>query len=244
MQNKSFKSMTLISVFLVAASLAACGPKSGTEGESRDDGQAQDDDTVLPTWQYKMSVMTDFGKSDALLEKGTVVFDGTFSVLPSGAIETHEGKVSVTGTYRCREFDSDPPRMLDGTLEGGHSFSVDGSLIPAEDYNEFDIIPLEPLTADEGRAEYALISMPKVDDRNRVKISFGRERCTGSEFTPVIAEVISFGEIPFFSAEYFPFFVVSLDPEATFVQQIELNDEGSQVLSMAELCVAPAGTCP
>jgi hypothetical protein len=244
MQYKNFKSIILMLTFLVVASIAACGPSSSPDAESRSGGQAGDDDVTNPTWQYKMSIITDFGKSDALQENGTVIFDGTFLVLPSGAIESQGGKVSVTGAYRCRELNSDPPRMLEGALEGGHSFSLEGRLIPAEDYDDFEIIPLEPLTADEAKAEYALISMPKVDDRDRVTISFGRENCTGSDFTPVIAEVVSFGEIPFFNAEYFPFFVVPLDPQATFLEQIELNDEGSQVLSKAELCIAPAGKCP
>jgi hypothetical protein len=244
MQIKSHRSITLIVTVLVVVLLVACGPSSSSDAGAGVDDQSGDGDAANPTWQYKMSVITNFGKSNALQENGTVVFDGTFSVLPSGAIESHEGNVTVTGSYRCREVNSDPPKMLEGKLDGGHSFSVNGRLIPAEDYNEFNIFPLEPLTVDEAKAEYALISMPKVDDRDRVAISFGRENCTGSDFTPVIAEVISFGEIPFFNAEYFPFFVVSLDPQATFLEQIELNDEGSQVLSKAELCIAPAGKCP
>ena len=121
---------------------------------------------------------------------------------------------------------------------------MDGSLIPAEDYNDFDVIPLEPLTADETVTEYALLSIPKVSDRTRVSVDFGRENCTGSDFTPVVAEVVSFGEIPFFIGEYIPFFVVPLFPNAAFEDPIELNDEGSQVLSEAKICVAPSGLCP
>jgi len=238
MPRKSFQSVKWIFILLVAALLSTCGAVSSSDAESRNDDDGDQ------TWQYKLTIVTDFGETDALKENGTVTFDGTFGLdRSSGVILSDEGKVTVTGSYRCREVNSDPPRMLNGTLEGEQSFSIDGLLIPPEDYTRFNVLPLVPLTDDESAPEYARISIPKVVDRNRVTISFGREYCTGSGFTPVIAEVISFGEIPFFNLEHSPFFIVHLDPQAPFLEQIELNHEGSQVLSKAELCIALAGKC-
>ena len=244
MQNRRTRSIILILGLLLAASLTACEPSSGSQAEPQSDKQTEASGAGDAIWQYKMTISTNFGRSDALLEQGTVIFDGTFSVLPNGVIESLGGRVTVSGKYSCREFNSDPPRILEGTLAGEHAFVVEGSLIDAKDYDEFGIIPLEPLTADVLPAEYALISMPKVSDRTPITVSFDREKCTASDFTPVIAEVVSYGEIPFFSGDYIPFFVVALDSQAAFKEQITLNDEGSQVLSEAKVCVAPSGLCP
>ena len=244
MQNKRIQKTTLIIGFLLAAFLAACGPSSDSQAEPPSDKQPEASDTGNAPWQYKMTIMTNYGRTDALLEQGTVIFDGIFSVLPSTALEFREGRVTVSGKYSCREKNSDPPRILEGTLAGEHAFVVEGRLIPAKDYDQFGVVPLEGLTEDVSPAEYALVSMPKVSDRTPITVSFDREKCTGSNFTPVIAEAVSYGENPFLSGEYIPWFVVALDPEAAFIVPIDLTDDGSNVLSEARLCVAPSGLCP
>jgi hypothetical protein len=240
MHYKSHPSITSISILLlIVFSLTACGAVINSDVESRNEEEGDQ------TWQYKLTIVTDIGETDALKENGTVIFDGEFALdRASGVILPDEGKVTVSGSYRCREANSDPPRMLEGTLEGEHSFSLDGLLIPPKDYTRFNVMPLEPLTEDAAPSEYARVSIPKVVDRNRVTVSFGRENCTNSGFTPVIAEVISFGQIPFFNLEHSPFFIVLLDPQAAYLEQIELNHDGSQVLSKAELCIALPGKCP
>lgn len=246
MQNTRIRLATLILVFLLAASLAACGLSSGSESKPQNDKQTEDGDADNATWQYKMTVVTSYGKSDALQENGTVVFDGTFSVTPEGGILFDKGTTTVSGEYRCRDrnSDTDPPTILEGTLSGASTFTIEGSLISHENYPDFGFeIPLETLTDDGLQKEYALLSLPKVTDRSPVTVSFGRGKCTGS-MVPVIAEVVSFGEIPFFAGEFIPTFVVALDPQAAFVAPIGLNDEGSKLLASAEICVAPFGLCP
>lgn len=245
MVNKMIQSSMLILILLGAGLLGACG--SGPDSNSEPQGGGQDEG--LPsgagTWDYKMTVVTNYGKSDALQEHGTVVFDGSFSVTPEGGILFDKGTTTVSGEYRCRDrnSDTDPPTILEGTLSGASTFTIAGSLIAHENYRDFGMeIPLEPLVDDELQTEYALLSLPKVTDRSPVAVSFGREKCTGS-MVPVIAEVVSFGEIPFFEGEFIPTFVVALDPRAAFVAPIGLNDEGSKLLASAEICVAPSGLC-
>ncbi len=246
MENKHIRSTLLIFAFLLVALLTACGPSSDSDPEPHNDTQTEDGVAGISTWQYKMTVVTKLDESRMLQENGTVIFDGTFSVAPSGAIEFHRGKATVSGTYSCVEAFSDPEVVLEGTLSEGHPFLLEGSLIPAEDYDDFDIVPLEPLTSNEPREEYALVSIPIVNERAPVSVSFGREKCTGSNFTPVIAELVSDGKLPpFFSSLWgSKWLVVMLDPQTVATQPIELTDDGSKVLSKAELCVAPAGMCP
>ena len=246
MLHKRYPWITLILLLLAAVLLGACGPAPGSEGEIQAGGQDEGPSSGAATWQYKMTVVTNYGKSDALQENGTVVFDGTFSVTPEGGILFAKGTTTVSGEYRCRDrnSDTDPPTILEGTLSGASTFTIEGSLISHENYPDFGFeIPLETLTDDGLQKEYALLSLPKVTDRSPVTVSFGRGKCTGS-MVPVIAEVVSFGEIPFFAGEFIPTFVVALDPQAAFVAPIGLNDEGSKLLASAEICVAPSGLCP
>ncbi|MDF1501203.1 MAG: hypothetical protein P1P76_12115 [Anaerolineales bacterium] len=225
---------------LLAAALAACGATGSSQSAAPGSGQPPEE--VVEIYQYKLTIGTDFGRSDALKEAGRVVFDGTFSPLPNGVIEPIGGVMTISGAYSCREAGSDPPVILSGTLSGEHEFKLEGSLIDPKDYGDFDIFPLESLVG-EKPDRYALISIPKVSDRTPISVSFGRERCTGSQFTPIIAEVVSFGEIPFFSDQSH-WFVVPLFSDAAYEQTVELNAEGKGVLSRADLCVAPAGMCP
>lgn len=232
------RSIIIVPLLLIAASTIACVTSFNSDANSRTD------DESYPTWQYKLTVDTEFGMSDIFQENATVVFDGTFVLdRDSRVILSDEGKVTVTGSFRCREANSDPPRMLEGTLEGEQSFTVDGILIRPEDYDLYDIFPTEPLTEDVAPLEYALISLPQVVDRDRVAVSFGREKCTNTMATPIIAETVSFGQIPYFQMEQ-PTFIVHLDPQIPYNETIALDSAGSKVLSKAVICIAPPGKCP
>ena len=231
--------------FIAGCTLSSQGSARPAVDVPQSEFQEEDQGSSSTTWQYKMTVVTDYGKSDALQETGTVVFNGSFSVNPEGAILFQEGTVTVSGDYRCRDrnSDTDPPTILEGTLSGGSSFTLEGNLIDPNDYSNFGLeVPLEPLTSDVPRTAYALLSLPKVTDRNPVAVSFGRQKCTGS-IVPVIAEVVSFGEIPFFEGKFIPYFVVTLDPQGKYEEQIDLNAEGSNLLREASICISQSDQC-
>ena len=235
----------VLGAFIAGCTLSSQGSARPAVDGPRGESQEEDQGSNTSTWQYKMTVVTDYGKRDALQERGTVVFNGSFSVNPEGAIVFQEGTVTVSGDYRCRDrnSDTDPPTILEGTLSGGSSFTLEGNLIDPNDYSNFGLeVPLEPLTGDVSRTEYALLSLPKVTDRNPVTVSFGRQKCTGS-MVPVIAEVVSFGEIPFFEGEFIPHFIVTLDPQGKYEVQIDLNAEGSKLLREASICISQSDQC-
>ena len=51
------------------------------------------------------------------------------------------------------------------------------------------------------------------------------------------------GGIPFFEGKFIPYFVVTLDPQGKYEEQIDLNAEGSNLLREASICISQSDQC-